>query len=187
MKSVIQALWLVLLLAPCLVTAAEVRRAAVRDYARVAEWAQANGFEAHWLKREESLQISSPQAKVVITADSREVRVNGVQVWLSHTVIRQGGSLFVSQLDLKTTLRPLLVPPRNRPGQKVISVCLAPGHGGRDPGNQVGSNQEKKFTLLLAKELRDQLARAGFKTILTRSTDRYIELPDRADYANRRK
>lgn len=193
MKSVFQALVLLLWLLPAQGQVGTPRLAdsrhlaGARDYTRVTQWATANGFETRWLRSEESLQLSSAVAKAVLTADSREVRVNGVQVWLAHPVARQGGSLYASQLDLRTTLRPLLTPTRNSPARKVVSICIDAGHGGRDPGNEVGRNKEKNFTLLLAKELRDQLARAGLKPNLTRSTDRFIELPDRIDLANRRK
>ena len=49
------------------------------------------------------------------------------------------------------------------------------------------SKQEKTYTLLLAQEIRQQLARAGLKATLTRNTDTFIELPDRPDTANRQK
>ena len=156
------------------------------DYVRVSEWAEANHLEPRWIRREESLQLSSAAARVTLTADSREAQVNGVQVWLSYPVARFGGSLYVSQLDARTALRPLLFPPR-KGSDKAVTICIDPGHGGRDPGNEVGANQEKRFTLLLAKELREQLSRAGFKPVLTRSTDRFIELTDRIEFANRRK
>lgn len=165
----------------------ESARSAARQYASASQWARTYGFEVKWLQREEKLQIGSTTATVILKADSREATVNGVQVWLSFPVARVSGSLHVSQLDLRKTLLPLLVPPRNRPGEKVLSVCIDPGHGGRDPGNQTGPNQEKNFTLALAKELRDLLTRAGFKTMITRTTDKFIELPDRIAYANRRK
>ncbi len=61
-----------------------------------------------------------------------------------------------------------------------------PGHGGNDPGYKVGDKEEKKFTLLLAQELRDQLAKAGFKVSLTRTSDKKIELPMRPELAKRR-
>src|SRR5690349_11846861 len=76
-------------------------------------------------------------------------------------------------------------PPKNRPGAYIKSICLDPGHGGKDPGNCVGSNQEKKYTLLLAQELRAQLKRAGFKVSMTRSSDSFIELPTRPDLAKK--
>jgi N-acetylmuramoyl-L-alanine amidase len=84
------------------------------------------------------------------------------------------------------TLRPLLSAPRAQSGTKIRTICLDPGHGGKDPGNQVGSNQEKHFTLLLAQEVRSELARAGIKATLTRTTDTFVDLPTRPELAKRR-
>ena len=47
--------------------------------------------------------------------------------------------------------------------------------------------QEKNYTLPLALELRDQLKKAGFSVVLTRSTDTTVKLPDRPALANRLK
>ena len=60
-----------------------------------------------------------------------------------------------------------------------------PGHGGKDPGFQVGSSTEKKLTLLLAEELQKQLKRAGWKVSITRSRDSFVELPSRPEIARR--
>ena len=67
-----------------------------------------------------------------------------------------------------------------------MDIILDPGHGGRDPGFQVGGNQEKKFALLLAQELESQLKRAGWKVNLTRTKDSFVELPTRPEIARRR-
>ena len=167
--------------------ATEPARVAGQKYARLTDWAKANAFEVRWLKPDETLQLTNRWSKIVVAADSREAQINGVRVWLLHPVVALGGSLCLAQLDAEATLRPLLSPPRNQPGAKVKTVCLDPGHGGKDPGNEIGSNQEKEYTLLLAKEVRAQLARAGFKVSLTRSTDSFIELPGRPELAKRRR
>src|SRR5262249_1609517 len=96
------------------------------------------------------------------------------------------GGAYVSQLDALTALQPLLSPAKNRAGVKIKKVCLDPGHGGKDPGNRVGSNEEKKYTLLLAQEVSTQLVKAGLKVTMTRTDDTFIELPDRPDIARRR-
>ena len=119
--------------------------------------------------------------------DSREAQVNGVQVWLLFPLVNRNGSVYVAQLDLQTLMQPILAPPKNRSGAKIRTVCLDPGHGGKDPGNHVGSKDEKIYTLLLAQEIRQQLARAGLQATLTRSTDTFIELPERPDLARRQK
>jgi N-acetylmuramoyl-L-alanine amidase len=153
---------------------------------RLAEWAKANGFEVRWLKQDETLQLSNRWSKIVLAADSREVRINGVQVWLLYPAVAQSATLCLARLDVEATLKPLVSPPRNLPRAKVRTICLDPGHGGKDPGNEVGSNQEKQYTLLLAKEVRGQLVRAGLKVTLTRSADSFIELSARPELAKRR-
>ncbi len=157
-----------------------------KDYARLADWARANGLDWRWTEREKSFQLSSVSNRLSFAVDSREARVNGVEVWLLFPVASRGGAVFLSQLDLDTTVEPLLDPPRTRANAKVKTICLDPGHGGKDPGNRVGGREEKDFTLRLALELRDQLRRAGFKVSLTRSTDTFVDLPDRPDTARRR-
>ncbi len=165
---------------------AEPAQVAGQKYVRLTDWAKANRFEVGWLKPEETLQLSNRWSRILVAVDSREAQINGVRVWLLYPAVAQSGTLGLAQLDVEATLRPLLWPPRNQPGAKVRTVCLDPGHGGKDPGNQVGSSQEKQHTLLLAKEVRAQLARAGLKATLTRSTDSFVELPARPELAKRR-
>jgi len=161
-------------------------RIAGQQYLRLGDWAKANGLELHWVKRDESVQLTSHAARVVLTIDSRETQVNGIAVWLSFPVVQNSGVVYLAQLDADTALRPLLSPTRDPAGFKISSICLDPGHGGKDPGYCVGVNQEKKYTLLLAKEVRQQLERAGFKVTLTRTTDSFIELENRPEIAQRR-
>jgi len=155
-------------------------------YVRLTDWAKASHLEVHWLKQDETLQLSNHSSKVVLAVDSREAQINGVTVWLLFPAVAHNGTVWLAQLDADLTLRALLSPPRSRSKAKIRTICLDPGHGGKDPGNRVGSKQEKQYTLLLAQELRTQLTRAGFKVTLTRTTDSFIELPTRPELARRR-
>jgi N-acetylmuramoyl-L-alanine amidase len=164
----------------------ESTRPTAAGYVPAADWAKANGFELRWLKQDETMQLSNRSSKVILGLNSREVLIDGVRVWLLFPVVAQNGVFRLSRLDAEETLRPLLSRPRAKPGAQVRTVCLDPGHGGKDPGNQVGSQQEKRYNLLLAHEVRAGLARAGLKVKLTRSTDTFLELPARPRLANRR-
>ncbi len=155
------------------------------DYVPLAEWARAKNFDWRWIKHDETLQLTNPNAKVQFIVGSRETYINNVQVWLLFPLIARGGVLYITRLDLETTLRPVLFPPQSF--SEIKTICLDPGHGGKDPGNRVGSNEEKKYTLLLAFEIREQLKEAGFKVVMTRTTDRFVELPDRPYVARSRK
>ena len=157
-----------------------------KEYLQLGAWASVRDFDMRWLKRDETLQLSNHSSKLVLNVDSREAQVNGVQVWLSFPLVTRNRVSYLARTDLETTLQPLLSPPRNRPGVTVNNICLDPGHGGKDPGNCIGSSQEKKYTLLLAQELRDQLSHAGLKVSLTRAADKFIELPTRPELAKRR-
>jgi N-acetylmuramoyl-L-alanine amidase len=80
-------------------------------------------------------------------------------------------------------LRPGLgAPPRARP--RVIA--LDPGHGGRDHGkiNAARRVNEKTITLDTARRLKTLLEAAGYRVVLTRDDDRYVDLGDRAAIAN---
>ncbi len=163
----------------------ETTRIAGREYVRANQWATTRGLKARWLRHDELLQLSNDSFTVSLKADAREVQINGVQMWLSFPVVAAGGTLYISRLDCQTALEPVLFPARTE--TKIRTIALDPGHGGRDPGNEVGSNQEKRYSLLLAQELRDQLTRAGFKVILTRSSDTFVDLNWRPLSAKRRK
>lgn len=72
------------------------------------------------------------------------------------------------------------------PGRPI--VLLDPGHGGRDPGAQSvsGAVAEKALTLALASELRDALVSRGrVRVALTRTSDDYLTLEQRAAIARR--
>ena len=166
--------------------AAESLQISGKEYVRLIDWARANDCEVRWIKRDETLQINNHSSKLQFGIDSREAQINGVQVWLLFPLAVRNGAVYVSQLDVRTTLQPLLFPPKNRPGLSIRSICLDPGHGGKDPGYCVGAKQEKKFNLSLAQEVSNQLSRAGFKVTLTRTTDKFIELPTRPELAKRR-
>src|SRR5262245_56566888 len=157
------------------------------DYVRLDHWAQALNFDLKWrTSQPQELRLVNEKSSLVFTLDSRRMALNGVCVWLSFPLVVRQGVPYVSAVDLNTALRPALFPPKLIGGKKIATICLDPGHGGRDPGNREGKQQEKQYTLLLAKEVRSQLSKAGFKVILTRSSDRFVELDDRPRFAKQR-
>ncbi|MCG8603051.1 MAG: N-acetylmuramoyl-L-alanine amidase, partial [Verrucomicrobiales bacterium] len=72
------------------------------------------------------------------------------------------------------------------PDEKFSRVVIDPGHGGIDPGSSAFGIVEKNLTLDLAKRLERILSSNGLTTELTRRSDTYIELQDRAEQANSR-
>ncbi len=70
------------------------------------------------------------------------------------------------------------------------TVVIDAGHGGKDSGGISGRRapiflREKDLTLDTAKRVRDELRRAGLRTVMMREDDHFVELDDRVRFANR--
>ena len=68
-----------------------------------------------------------------------------------------------------------------------ITVCIDPGHGGKDPGAVKGKRCEKDDTLRLALRVGKVLKANGLNVIYTRTTDRYDSPSKKAQIANKNK
>jgi N-acetylmuramoyl-L-alanine amidase len=160
-----------------------------QNYTPLAEWARANGFYGFTHNRGDEIVLTNRTARLVFEVDSAAAEINGVNVRLSFPVANAKGVPLIAQLDLDKTIRPLLFPSRYIEPKKITTICLDPGHGGKDTGYHVAGgffgHNEKTYTLPLAFELRAQLKRAGFNVILTRSKDVYVDLPVRPAMANK--
>jgi N-acetylmuramoyl-L-alanine amidase len=160
-----------------------------QNYVPLADWARGNGLNGFTRNRGLEIVLTNRTTRLVFDVDSAQAQINGVNVRLSFPVGNARGIPLVAQLDLDKTIRPLLFPSRYVEPKKIKTICLDPGHGGKDSGNRVGEffwHNEKTYTLLLAFELRDQLKALGYNVILTRTKDAYVELPDRPALANKR-
>jgi len=155
-------------------------------YARLSDWAAANGLILRWAQRDEAVVLTNRQHQLAFEKDSKNCVFDGINVLLSYPVAIHNGAAFIADADMRLTLAPLLSPPPPTAANHVKTIVIDPGHGGKDPGFQVGPNQEKKYTLLLAQEVRDQLKKAGFNVYLTRNSDTFIDKSERPVIARQR-
>jgi N-acetylmuramoyl-L-alanine amidase len=66
-------------------------------------------------------------------------------------------------------------------------IVIDAGHGGKDPGcTGKGGTQEKTVVLAVAKKLKKKLDADGYKTYLTRSSDVFLKLAERAEFAEKK-
>jgi N-acetylmuramoyl-L-alanine amidase len=188
-RKAVCAFVLALLLVPWALVAASHGERPRPTYVPLGEWARANVFSVHWLERDKTVELTGHGSRLTFNVDSRSdarrAQINGVHVWLAFPILYQNGRAYISQTDLSGTLGPVLSPPKNPRGFKLDTICLDAGHGGNDPGYQVGSNDEKKYTLLLAQEVRAQLKAAGFNVVMTRTTDIKVPLEERTAIARK--
>ncbi len=98
----------------------------------------------------------------------------------------QGVSPAGKELSLSTGSN--ILPLSQQLGLKVKRIVLDPGHGGKDPG-AVGIKglREKDVVLALAKRIKPRLEALGYEVLMTRDRDVFVELKDRARFANDRK
>lgn len=75
------------------------------------------------------------------------------------------------------------------PGFKFKTVVIDAGHGGKDPGAHGQDAKEKNVALAIALKLRDAIKdeMPSLNVIMTRTTDKFVELQERAAIANRNK
>jgi N-acetylmuramoyl-L-alanine amidase len=71
-----------------------------------------------------------------------------------------------------------------KPQRRVNKIILDPGHGGKDPGaiGRLGT-EEKTIVLDIARRVKKHLTQSGFEVILTRDSDDYVSLAERAEKA----
>jgi len=72
---------------------------------------------------------------------------------------------------------------------QIKTIVLDPGHGGKDPGTSGTNSKEKEVSLEVVLKI-EQLLKAHYpnlKIILTRRTDDFVELTERANIANKNK
>jgi N-acetylmuramoyl-L-alanine amidase len=161
-------------------------RALGQEYRPLDECLKRWQLDLNWKKQDDELRASNKSASLEFKLNSQRAEINGVSVFLSFPILAQRGEAFIAAQDVDQLLAPILSPRSNTP-YRVKTVALCPGHGGRDPGFQVGADQEKKYTLLLAKEVQRRLAAAGLKVVMLRDSDRTVSHEARTAAAKRRK
>ena len=137
--------------------------------------------------------------KIILRPGSDRILVNGEERKLGSPVLFVNGAVFVPVTFVKNNLgfivesRPVTrqisekIYEARAPGRYSIkSVIIDAGHGGKDPG-AIGRRlhvKEKDLTLSIAKKLKSILEDNGIRVIMTRSSDEFVSLPERARIAN---
>jgi len=128
--------------------------------------------------------LSRNAHRIKLFAGGKTIFVDGRPRELNSPVDIYRGMLVVpAQLRqmVESMLSESLVQPEILSFYNIKKVIIDPGHGGKDPGATGRSGvQEKNVVLDIAKRLSVLLRNNGVETVLTRSTDRFIPLEQRA-------
>ncbi len=155
-----------------------------REYVDISRYSNSKNLQFSFNSRTGDISLQSKWSKMTFKVDSRMALINGSVVWLSFPIAQRNNNVFISPIDIKTVIEPIILPPKDSTPQKVYKVCIDPGHGGKDPGNIEGKIYEKTYTLILALEIKRQLEKEGYKVILTRTRDKFVDLGERSNVAN---
>ncbi len=134
--------------------------------------------------RDKTVLWSGSGASAEFTVDRRNAKINGIQVNLSHAVAMHEKQPVISEVDFRLLIDPILRA-RALPRQRVMTVVIDPGHGGRDPGAAGRQHEEKAVVLQISLRLGQILRQQGFRVHMTRVTDQYLTLEQRIEVARR--
>lgn len=180
------------------------------QYLPLARACDAYGIACGWDPYARTATLKKGPYTVVALADCDTILVNGVPKRLGKPVLFTAGTLYVpvslvgrdlmlmlpdASAAEKGAAAPTAVPalaqpqPQQLPPQQPagLTVVLDSGHGGRDVG-AIGRHQrlqEKDYALAVAKKVRRLLEKSNVRVVMTRDSDVFIPLPDRAAVANR--
>jgi N-acetylmuramoyl-L-alanine amidase len=155
------------------------------SYISLHEWSRRWGLSFEWQRQNKIVYVSSKWTKLIFNVPSKKASINGRSLWLCSPILEHRGALYISEMDVQKTLEPILSPPKLPKGDRIRTIAIAPGHGGKDPGNMVNQHQEKTYTLALAKTLKQELIARGFKVVMTRESDQFIDLAPQAAIARK--
>jgi len=134
--------------------------------------------------------LSNPgQAGVTMKFHSggQEVLMNGVKFIFSHAIVNLKGLNHVSVIDLRKIIDPVLHPHRIRSAKAFDTVVIDPGHGGKDAGAVNNLGTEAGYNLKVARMLKENLIKKGFKVVMTRDSNVFLSLKQRVNLANKYK
>lgn len=132
-----------------------------------------------------TITLENAKVKMIVKTGSQECRLNGVLFILSHPIVAYKGRHMLSRIDLVNLVDPVMRPTYIKRAKTFNTVVIDAGHGGKDPGSRGHFQNEKEYTLKIARLLRDMLQKRGYRVVMTRNSDVYISLANRVAIANR--
>ncbi len=134
---------------------------------------------------------NSANTVLIFTFSDGQYFVNGKALGPVGPVETSNGKIYVSESLLsriRSAMKVYAPAAPQYPAKKNLSGCVVidAGHGGKDPG-AIGRNgaYEKSVNLAIAKDLKNILQQRGLSVVMTRSSDKFVDLDERADIANR--
>ena len=134
---------------------------------------------------------NSTNTVLIFTYSGGQVYVNTRAIGETGRVDKVGGSVYVLE-SLAARIRAAMggavrpTPRTEYPAKLTGCVVIDAGHGGHDPGAiSCTGYYEKTITISVAGKVASLLRQRGVKVVMTRDSDYFVELEERAAIANR--
>lgn len=131
------------------------------------------------------ITMESPGLAMEVRPGTQRCRMNGVLFILSYPVIEQNGRYLLSRTDLNKLVDPIMRPTYIHSARHFNTVVLDAGHGGKDSGSLGPYENEKVYTLRVARLAREILQKKGYRVVMTRDSDISVSLENRVRIANK--
>ncbi len=158
------------------------------EYVGAVSVARSAGLASTWAEPQRRLVLTDKDTRLELAADSREIELDGLRVFLGEPAVLHRNALFVSRVDRDRFLLPILKPSSGRGAVPALrTIVIDPGHGGKDDGtvNAKLKLREKAMALDVALRLEKLLTAAGYRVVLTRRRDTFVPLPLRPAHAKK--
>jgi len=129
-------------------------------------------------------ELRNPQHLLRLKMGSPDMWLDGVHYVMSFPVEMGSGDWLVSRMDVIKLFEPIMRPQEIAGRHAIRGVVIDPGHGGADNGATSRLGAEKNYTLDTAFRLEAILRDAGLRTVLTRRSDVFVDLYERAHIAS---
>jgi N-acetylmuramoyl-L-alanine amidase len=153
-----------------------------RSYVTLESFARFYKLKLPTVPTDDFYELRGEGVVVVFRSNSRESFLNGKKVWLSFsTAVDESGRMLVPKADVILLFDPMIRRGRAVPPRPFKGVLIDPGHGGADRGARSAAGYtEKAATLDTSLRLEKVLKAEGIPTAMTRRTDVFITLEERA-------
>ena len=119
---------------------------------------------------------------------SRTFKFDGIPIPMGFPAKLQKGKLYIDDSVLKKSVLPFIITSYAK-YHKVRTIAIDAGHGGVDDGTKsvFDGTKEKVFCADICSKLASILKKNGYKIVLTRPSDKKVELIKRSEIANANK
>lgn len=128
-------------------------------------------------------EMRSRYNRMVFNPQKRYGSFNNTVINYDFVPVEKNGSLYVSAADFFSHIQVLNNVRSLRP-VGVRTIVIDAGHGGSDQGAAGLRYTEKALTLQVAARLQRNLSKMGYRVLMTRVTDKKLELSERARASN---